>query len=450
MKKIYTLASALALSVVTLAQNQGLYDFGSSSKLLPYNFTKNINHKSVQQNKIQAAGPFSLRVDPMYNLFTNNSTPGTIGSEIAIFYTELFCDSLVTFKYTSGLSHIGTHMAGIVFDPQSISQDPSFTPLVSKVDSYTIDSLYFGGVYKRVTNATVVDTLFVDVVWGDTTATTVFNKYAFPSTSPLGKFGSLITPRFSVASTTLSGVQAKLSAPAANYIRYKVALNESDSNRVNNISGYLSYGLPSALTIPAKARVSVCYTFKPGSTYTLGTVGFGDATNPATINGWAPTLYSQSPQPTTSAAILDYFNDINDGKNIGVVMYSNQRYGTIASGFVQTSALYNQFAQGYMIDLHISGNSTVGIDELEANGAALGQNVPNPFTSESSVAYELTKGANVVTFAVTDVMGRVISTEKVANAIGKHNVKLGTYAAGVYYYTLTVDGKSATKKMIVQ
>jgi hypothetical protein len=47
-------------------------------------------------------------------------------------------------------------------------------------------------------------------------------------------------------------------------------------------------------------------------------------------------------------------------------------------------------------------------------------------------------------------MGRIITSEKVATTTGSHTVKLGTYAAGVYYYSLNIDGNITTKKMIVE
>jgi FAD synthase len=53
-------------------------------------------------------------------------------------------------------------------------------------------------------------------------------------------------------------------------------------------------------------------------------------------------------------------------------------------------------------------------------------------------------------FTVTDVMGRVVSSEKAASTIGTHTVNIGSFAAGVYYYSLNVDGKVMTKKMIAQ
>ena len=108
------------------------------------------------------------------------------------------------------------------------------------------------------------------------------------------------------------------------------------------------------------------------------------------------------------------------------------------------------FYWGYWIDFSIRYTSTVGINELTNDGSILGQNVPNPFDGASTVTYKLTKDANIVSFIVTDVMGRIVSSEKVSSNTGTHTVKLGSYAAGVYYYTLNVDGKTSTKKMIAQ
>jgi hypothetical protein len=103
-----------------------------------------------------------------------------------------------------------------------------------------------------------------------------------------------------------------------------------------------------------------------------------------------------------------------------------------------------------MIRLNIV-NTITGVKDLDQNnGVTLGQNIPNPFTKESTVSYQLATDANSAVFTVTDVMGRVISTEKAGTSKGAHSIKLGSYAAGLYYYSLNVDGKVSTRKMIVE
>jgi len=103
-----------------------------------------------------------------------------------------------------------------------------------------------------------------------------------------------------------------------------------------------------------------------------------------------------------------------------------------------------------MIDFSIHATSSVGVKELEAKGFSLGQNTPNPFNGQSTVTYTIDKEATSAVFTVTDVMGRVISTEKADASKGTHTITLGNHSAGVYYYSLNVDGKVTTKKMIAQ
>jgi len=450
MKKIYSFIAVAALSLTAAAQS-GDPSLGKMKMKPSTRFTQ--QPKAIKNYKAAgtAGGPVQMRVDPMAALYLSNFGDNT---SIRTFYTSLFCDSLVKLED----SYVTTHMNGIIFDPKSISQGingttPTFAPIFTKYDSYTIDTIWIGGMYNRISPATVKDTLMIDVVWGDTSTTSVFSRYAFPAANaPLDKFGTMITPKFTVtAPVTSHGYRAKFAAPAANRMLYKAALVESDSTVINS-TGYYGYKLASPLTIPANNVVCVGYTFVSGMTYTLGDVYFSldQATYPQTINGFAPYLYSQYPQPTSTSAIGDFFNDYAPGKNQSVVMYDNQRYGTIGTGYIQTTALYNQFSSGYWIDLSIHGMSTVGVSELESKGFELSQNVPNPYTGETSISYELAKGARNVKFTVYDVSGRVMIESLEPSTIGVHAIRVPAFASGVYYYSLNVDGAVTTKKMIAQ
>lgn len=86
-----------------------------------------------------------------------------------------------------------------------------------------------------------------------------------------------------------------------------------------------------------------------------------------------------------------------------------------------------------------------------AAGLVLEQNVPNPFTSETLVTFNLpaqTEGS----FTVYDIAGKVVYTLNAEFNAGENQVKiqksdLGT--AGVFYYELKTDLGSATRKMIL-
>lgn len=93
----------------------------------------------------------------------------------------------------------------------------------------------------------------------------------------------------------------------------------------------------------------------------------------------------------------------------------------------------------------------VGIENLENNGYALEQNIPNPAMEYTTIGYTVPKAGKMV-FKLTDVLGKTIYTEEYNNTAGKHNIKLdvSNYAPGVYYYTLEFEETRLTKKMTIQ
>jgi len=86
-----------------------------------------------------------------------------------------------------------------------------------------------------------------------------------------------------------------------------------------------------------------------------------------------------------------------------------------------------------------------------AKNFSLGQNVPNPFAGTSAISYNLVNNANV-SLTVFDLTGKAVFTTgtNLVNA-GEHTVTIdaSNFNAGLYYYTLNVDGQALTKKMIV-
>ena len=75
---------------------------------------------------------------------------------------------------------------------------------------------------------------------------------------------------------------------------------------------------------------------------------------------------------------------------------------------------------------------------------------PNPFNNETSVSFDL-KNAAEVSMVVTDLAGRVVYTvaPSVMNA-GKQIMAIdgSAFNAGMYNYTLTIDGKSITNHIV--
>ncbi len=440
MKKIYLSIAALAIAVGAAAQS-GLMSQTDFDKM-PAKFIKS------KQTQRVAGGVVAGRFDPGYALCLANGVTdseiggGSGGSKVGLYVTGVYCDSTTKSSFTSD-AFITTHKFGMNFDPKSVIWD-NFTPLLSKNDSYTLDTVWIGGFYQKKTSH--VDTLLVEIVWGDTSTTSVYSRYSL--LSPYDYYGWFAGPKFTTAANQ-QGNKMFLTAPASNKIVIKHPLVDADSATFNT-KGYLPIVVngTSGQLIPADNIVSCVATFIPGNpSVPVGAVSWnpGSGPSPQTVNGMVARIYSQN-SPATPSAGADYFDDFQKGKNHAVYAFKRERY-TLAGAF---PGLRSRIASAFMIDFSIHATSSVGVKELEAKGFSLGQNTPNPFNGQSTVTYTIDKEATSAVFTVTDVMGRVISTEKADASKGTHTITLGNHSAGVYYYSLNVDGKVTTKKMIAQ
>jgi hypothetical protein len=88
----------------------------------------------------------------------------------------------------------------------------------------------------------------------------------------------------------------------------------------------------------------------------------------------------------------------------------------------------------------------------ENHGVTLNSAMPNPANDGTIISYNLTEGSDVV-ITMTDVAGKVVYTENRMNQpAGLNNVSVNTseLANGVYFYTVTANGVTATQKLAVQ
>lgn len=94
----------------------------------------------------------------------------------------------------------------------------------------------------------------------------------------------------------------------------------------------------------------------------------------------------------------------------------------------------------------------LGVEESEELGIALGQNVPNPANNTTAIEYTIVQGGDV-TLDVVDVTGKTVMTVNEGNrAAGTYRMTLDTdeLSGGVYFYTLTANGKRMTKRMVIE
>jgi hypothetical protein len=114
------------------------------------------------------------------------------------------------------------------------------------------------------------------------------------------------------------------------------------------------------------------------------------------------------------------------------------------------TTLYNN-GNAWLLRMNMQRYPEVGLSTLTQNGVSLSQNVPNPFTGNSTINYEIASAAKV-TLEVTDITGRKVAeyNEGVKTA-GSYQIGLNAkdFNKGIYFYTLRVGENSLTKKMII-
>ena len=85
------------------------------------------------------------------------------------------------------------------------------------------------------------------------------------------------------------------------------------------------------------------------------------------------------------------------------------------------------------------------------NEMLLEQNQPNPFSTETQIGFWLPQ-AGEATLSIHDVTGRMVKTIRQSFDKGHHQVLVKQNdlpSNGVYYYTLTQNGATATRKMVI-
>ena len=104
-----------------------------------------------------------------------------------------------------------------------------------------------------------------------------------------------------------------------------------------------------------------------------------------------------------------------------------------------------------MAQLFVRPLDKVGIKELATYNFSIEQNRPNPFTGSTVIDYNLNNNSEV-SFNVMDITGKIVIARNAEQQVaGKHSITVNgeNLNNGIYFYTISVDGKSITKKMVV-
>ena len=299
--------------------------------------------------------------------------------------------------------------------------DPAVKPFAGN-QPFTIDSIFIQGYYNRLNNA-VTDTAIIAV-------------YAKDS-------GNLSTLS-GIANYFLLDYKQKVNKILADsaIAVYKIVLNNTFFNDTL-LNGLHLFKVSSGITITGnhKGRVAVSIHFKPGKTYS-------QATDTLLSNSNSIRIVYSTPRGRNAIFSLAGGRDYS----VGSFNDNNSLYGTFNHFLPPFSFIADHPYQFYDVNLKISqtNNYTAGINEQD-NNAKLFQNFPNPTNGFTTVRYSL-ENQSQVTFEMMDVTGKKVMSIKEGNKIaGVHTIEINTdeLNAGIYFYSVIVDGNRIAKKMTI-
>lgn len=466
MKNIYLSMAALALSGVMFGQNIGgamAPSLNTLDRKAGLNTVSTNSDRSIDyQYWIEPIG------DMMYNKGIKISSKDNPRNQ-TIYLAPLFADSTAKICNYNANETVFYNYVGSVLDLNSYYLKPTadgsssggIEPVITKNDPYTIDSLDIWASYNRApAYKSLNDTLYIWLVWGDTANTAVWKKrYANESFSPwisswrAYDFGLQLKGN---GPGTLAAVSP--AAPSTNVWFTKHVLTAKDTAKPqfsNDV--YVKVGQ----LIPAGNIVSCFYTYVPNKdAHTVGGVFYAfmgpnnePPLNPAQTNGFAADVWQQSYPVVTAkdSSYLDHQVDPTPGnKSTGLRVNKNGRYNISTIAGNNTSAQPTHIT-GTVVNYKVKGKSTVGILEQNEN-FSLGQNAPNPFNGETTIAYNLKSSAKNVSFYIYNISGvRVFEKSQLNPGAGSYSLEFSksNLAAGIYFYTLNVDGHRLTRKMVI-
>lgn len=304
---------------------------------------------------------------------------------------------------------------------------------------YSVDSMSIMYAYTRALPANIVDTLIVALYYNSTNP--IMPTYYF--TGMAANFGSDTLYFKAMLYSYLTNLPS-----ASNKIIVKVPLTDADTA----VALYRFKDFATNYSVPGGKLVSASLTFKPGYTYNVGDTidrknaffftsyeeGGGGA------SGGTFPLYTYCPSTTSSAC--DW--------NVSQIVTSDVRYNNAGgwNGFFIPSYAYTiPYAFEHHLIWYKVTSPPMGVEDNNVANFQLDQNIPNPSNGNTLINYSLVKSAHVA-LTVYDVAGKqVMVFDKGHLNAGQYHIDLNTstLSPGVYFYTLTVDGEQATRRLEV-
>lgn len=119
----------------------------------------------------------------------------------------------------------------------------------------------------------------------------------------------------------------------------------------------------------------------------------------------------------------------------------------------QNAALLDRLSQLEIELNNLCESGCAGLErpQPELQGARLEQNVPNPFSRQTTIGYFLPQGASSASLVIAYLDGKVMKTMELDPIAGEGSFVLQTdgLAGGTYVYSLLVDGETVASRKLV-
>ena len=295
---------------------------------------------------------------------------------------------------------------------------------IASNSSFTLDSVAIAYGYTRTLASSVVDTLVVNII----KQVTALN---YTMSAPGSQNYQDITYNFATNKITTSMILGT----------YKYFLTESDSSNSVNEIFIQTAGIPVQTN---GALIGAVVTFIPGYSYSI-------TDSISQKNAFYQLSYEQNGDGTAQTYLGGSAGDFTGDMNCSYVLGTDVRYDISSNGwngYLYPSWIYSDLYgyENHIISFKI--NEILGINDVSENGIKVKQNMPNPFSNNASINYELDHIASV-SLSVYDITGKKVIIQNEGNKnIGHHtiNIDAGNLPSGVYYYSLAV-GKHSTSAM---
>ncbi|MEE8578267.1 MAG: T9SS type A sorting domain-containing protein [candidate division Zixibacteria bacterium] len=178
-----------------------------------------------------------------------------------------------------------------------------------------------------------------------------------------------------------------------------------------------------------------------------GEIGLSDGIE---VSGAAVVLAGDvQPELLADNMVMDY---AYDGVNTNVIVYASMVEGSEIMESVSGPFLFTGGATIVSLEMAAKDGSPINVDQssLVPANFNLDQNYPNPFNPSTNLRFSLPEAGDY-SIQIYNVTGQLVDQIDGSGNAGAYNIvwDASNLSSGVYFYKLSANGFSATKKMVL-